>query len=92
MLEAWLRHCPVLVYSASVVAKAHVHLSHGGLYFDSYEEFRHALVGLARQPKLARTLGESGHQYVRRRFRWALALERQTRFLREIEQWLAEVR
>lgn len=92
MLEAWLRHCPALVYSASAVAKAHVHLSQGGLYFDSYEEFRHALVGLARQPKLSRTLGESGHQYVRRRFRWSLALERQIRFLREIEQWLNEVK
>lgn len=88
MLQAWLHHCPVLAYSGSAIASAHVRLAQGGLCFDTYEEFRHAALGLARNAALRRSLGENGRRYVRRYFRWSIARERQMRFLREIEQGL----
>jgi len=91
MLQAWLHECPALVYSGSTIATAHVRLAQAGLCFDTYEEFRHAAMGLAREPKLGRDLGENGRRYVRRYFRWNTALEKQMRFLRHIEQRLKEV-
>jgi glycosyltransferase involved in cell wall biosynthesis len=90
LLESWLCGRPAVVNGGSSVASTHARISGGGLTYHSYGEFRAALEILAREPDLASALGRQGQAYVNAHFRWSDAISRQLRFLRDIEQWLAE--
>jgi glycosyltransferase involved in cell wall biosynthesis len=90
LLESWLCGRPAVVNGAGEVASKHIRLSRGGLAYHSYAEFRHCLETLVREPETAAILGASGKEYVMKNFSWSAALEKQIRFMRDIEQWLAE--
>ena len=90
LLESWLCGRPAVVNGAGDVAAHHIRLSRGGLAYGSYAEFRHSLETLVREPETASILGASGKEYVMRNFSWSAAVDKQIRFLRDIEQWLAE--
>jgi glycosyltransferase involved in cell wall biosynthesis len=79
-----------LVNGRGLAPAAHARLSGGGLVYNSYSEFREALELLAREPELARDLGERGRAYVRAHFGWPRAIDTLLRFLWDIEQWLKE--
>ena len=90
LLESWAARRPAVVNAGGSVAAALARGSSGGLSYRTYAEFRHILETLARNPELAEALGERGNAYVRTHFRWSEAVDRLVRFLRDIEQWLAE--
>jgi glycosyltransferase involved in cell wall biosynthesis len=69
-LEAWRVGRPILANGKCEVLRAQCLRSNGGLWYESYAEFREALTLLLTRPRLAAALGRSGHAYVARQYRW----------------------
>lgn len=70
LLEAWNHACPVLVNARCAVLKGQTRRADGGLHYQDYDEFAHALEYLLAYPDLARQLGRQGLDYVNREYRW----------------------
>ncbi len=70
LLEAWNHARPALVNGRCGVLRGQVRRADGGLYYDSYEQFREAAELLATRPDTADRLGAQGLTYVERNYRW----------------------
>ena len=70
LLEAWNHGRPALVNGHCRVLRGQTRRADGGLWYDSYEQFREAADLLAREPGLADRLGAQGLEYVEKRYRW----------------------
>ncbi len=75
-LEAWAAEKPVLVNGDCEVLRDQCVRSNGGLWYRSYEEFRHELILLLRDDVLRRRLGAAGRRFVERDCAWDV-IERQ---------------
>jgi len=69
-LEAWALGKPVLVNALCDVLKGQCGRSNGGLYYESYPEFREALSLLLDSPRLRSALGENGRRYFEANYSW----------------------
>ncbi|MDX1417598.1 MAG: glycosyltransferase [Candidatus Promineifilaceae bacterium] len=84
MMESWLAGRPALVHADCAVTRGHVKRSHGGLWFETYGEFRGALNWLQENPELARRMGQNGCEYVRQNYTWPIVANR---FLAIMQRW-----
>jgi len=75
-LESMYLGTPILVNGRGEVLKEHAVRSHGGLFYQDYEEFEAMLDFLLQRPDLRRQLGRQGRQYVQRYFTWPRVLAR----------------
>jgi len=69
-LEAWALGKPVLANALCDVLKGQCQRSNGGLFYETYPEFREALSLLLSSPRLRRTLGENGRRYFEANYTW----------------------
>jgi glycosyltransferase involved in cell wall biosynthesis len=69
-LEAWGVGTPVLANGACDVLRGQCRRSQGGLWYESYAEFREALTLLLDVDELRARLGRAGRAYVRRMYAW----------------------
>ena len=69
-LEAWQVGRPVLVNGMSDVLRGQCIRSNGGLWYDSYGDFREALAMFLARPEMARALGLAGRAYVSAQYDW----------------------
>ncbi len=81
LLEAWSLDVPVLVNASCAATMEHCRRSGGGLWFESYRTFEVTVERLVDDDRLRRTLGEAGHRYTERNYRWPSIIDRYTRFL-----------
>jgi glycosyltransferase involved in cell wall biosynthesis len=76
VMEAWLEGTPVIVAAGSEVMSDHCRASGGGLTFDSYEDYRDAVDGLAADPGEARRMAAAGREYVLDQYGWTAVRSR----------------
>jgi glycosyltransferase involved in cell wall biosynthesis len=69
-IEAWALGKPVLVNGQCDVLRGQVTRSHGGLYYESFEEFAEALYALEGTGPLGAVLGRNGRDFFRRHYTW----------------------
>ena len=69
-LEAWALGKPVLANGLCDVLKGQCLRSNGGLYYETYPEFREALGLLLGEPPLRRALGKNGRRYFEANYAW----------------------
>jgi glycosyltransferase involved in cell wall biosynthesis len=69
-LEAWALGKPVLANGRCDVLRGQCVRSHGGLYYETFEEFAEALYALEASGPLAGPLGRSGREFFRRHYTW----------------------
>ena len=69
-LEAWALGKPVLANALCDVLKGQCLRSNGGLYYETYPEFREALSLLLGSPRLRGVLGENGRRYFEANYAW----------------------
>jgi len=69
-LEAWALGKPVLANALCDVLKGQCLRSNGGLYYETYPEFREALSLLLSSPRLRGVLGENGRRYFEANYAW----------------------
>lgn len=75
-LEAWREGRPVLVNGQSEVLKGHCRRGCGGLWYESYEEFREGLAWLLDHPAEAGAMGRQGRRYARENYSWPVVRNR----------------
>jgi glycosyltransferase involved in cell wall biosynthesis len=69
-LEAWKMGTPVLANGACEVLRGQCIRTDGGLWYESYPQFREALAMLLGDAALRRRLGESGRAFVDSHYEW----------------------
>ena len=69
LLEAWSVGRPAIVNAASEVLRAHCEESNGGLWYESYRDWRTILEVVSEDEK--KKLGRQGQQYVQKNYSWA---------------------
>lgn len=84
MMESWLAGRPSLVHAKCAVTRGHVRRARGGLWFETYGEFRGALDWFQQNPELSVRMGRSGREYVQRNYTWPTVVDR---FLSALFQW-----
>lgn len=84
IMESWLAGRPVLVHQDCPVTYGHVLRSHGGLWFNSYDEFVAAVDWLQNMPQKAAKMGQNGKVYVQRNYTWDAVVNR---FERAVMAW-----
>jgi glycosyltransferase involved in cell wall biosynthesis len=70
VLEAWALGKPVLANALCDVLKGQCLRSNGGLYYETYPEFKEALSLLLSSPRLRAALGENGRRYFEANYAW----------------------
>lgn len=68
LLETWSAGRPALVNGKCDVLASHCRASHGGVWYDDFQEWSAALSLIDDDTK--KTLGEQGRDYVRRNYSW----------------------
>ena len=68
LLETWSVGRPAMVNAQCEVLAAHCQDSHGGLWYNTYEEWSAALASLNEETR--RILGRQGQVYVKERYSW----------------------
>ena len=58
------------------MTREHCQRSHGGLYFENYEEFAATVDYLLGHPAIARKMGQNGREYVLANYRWPVVMEK----------------
>ncbi len=69
-LEAWAMGKPVLANGHCDVLRGQCVRSHGGLYYETFEEFVEALYSLESNGPLNARLGQNGREFFRRHYAW----------------------
>jgi glycosyltransferase involved in cell wall biosynthesis len=85
-LEAWALGKPVLANALCEVLKGQCQRSNGGLFYETYPEFREALSLLLSSPRLRRTLGENGRRYFEANYTWDIIENKYLALLGRLEQ------
>jgi glycosyltransferase involved in cell wall biosynthesis len=76
LLENWICRKPSLVNGDCVVLKGHCIKSNGGLWYDSYDEFKECLNLLISDDLLRQKLGDNGEKYVRENYNWQTVIKK----------------
>lgn len=84
IMESWLARVPVLVNGWCAVTRHHCEISGGGLWFDSFWEYREGVNWLLDHPWERARMGEQGRAHVLRTYQWDAVLERFEAFLARI--------
>jgi glycosyltransferase involved in cell wall biosynthesis len=84
-LEAWAVGKPVLANAQCDVLKGQCLRSNGGLFYETYPEFREALNLLLDSPRLSRTLGENGRRYFTANYAWDVIENKYLALLNRLE-------
>ena len=71
-LEAWAVGRPVLANALCNVLKGQCLRSNGGLFYETYPEFREALTLLLGSSRLRRELGQNGRKYFNANYDWRI--------------------
>jgi len=69
-LEAWQLEKPVLVNGGCDVLRDQCVRSNGGLWYETYDEFRDELALLMGDHQLRKRLGRSGREFIERHYTW----------------------
>jgi len=85
-LEAWALGKPVLANALCDVLKGQCRRSNGGLYYETYPEFREALALLLSSSRLRRALGENGRRYFEANYSWDVIEKKYLTLLGELEK------
>jgi glycosyltransferase involved in cell wall biosynthesis len=80
-LEAWQLGKPVLANGLCRVLRGQCMRSNGGLWYESYAEFREALRLLLEEPRLRQCLGAAGRGFVERSYRWPIVEAKYVRLI-----------
>jgi glycosyltransferase involved in cell wall biosynthesis len=86
VLEAWALGKPVLANALCDVLKGQCLRSNGGLFYESYPEFREALSLLLGSPRLRGVLGENGRRYFRTHYDWEVIEQKYLAILDRLEK------
>lgn len=70
ILESWLCGTPVLVNGHCDVLRGHCRRSHGGLWYNGFEEFQVCLEWMLRDRDLLKALAEDGRRYTQSAYSW----------------------
>jgi glycosyltransferase involved in cell wall biosynthesis len=84
IMESWLAGRPVIVNANCAVTKDLCKRANGGLYFDSYEEFREIVDYLSVSPSVCRSLGQQGGAYVRANYGPEIVADRYLAFTKRL--------
>jgi glycosyltransferase involved in cell wall biosynthesis len=84
-LEAWAVGRPVLANALCNVLKGQCLRSNGGLFYETYPEFREALSLLLSSPRLRHTLGENGRRYFEANYTWEVIENKYLALLSRLE-------
>jgi len=84
LVEAWHAGRPVLVNGRCFATSEHCARSNGGLVFDDYASFAHAVDTLTCDAALGDALGQAGKAYVEAEFTWPAILARYRAFLETV--------
>jgi glycosyltransferase involved in cell wall biosynthesis len=84
-LEAWAVGRPVLANALCDVLKGQCLRSNGGLFYETYPEFREALSLLLNSPRLSRALGENGRRYFEANYTWEVIENKYLALLNRLE-------
>jgi glycosyltransferase involved in cell wall biosynthesis len=86
VLEAWVLGKPVLANALCEVLKGQCVRSNGGLFYESYPEFRETLGLLLSAPRLRRGLGENGRRYFHEHYDWEIIENKYLAILDRLEK------
>jgi glycosyltransferase involved in cell wall biosynthesis len=86
VLEAWALGIPVLANALCDVLRGQCLRSNGGLFYESYPEFREALGLLLGSPRLRRSLGENGRRYFQANYTWDIIENKYLAMLERLEK------
>lgn len=85
-LEAWAAGKPVLANALCDVLKGQCLRSNGGLFYETYPEFREALTLLLRSPRLRQVLGQNGREYFNANYAWGIIENKYLALLDNLEK------
>jgi glycosyltransferase involved in cell wall biosynthesis len=83
-LEAWALGKPVLVNGRTEVLAGQCRRSRAGLWYESYDQFREALLLLLDEPRLCEELGRSGRAYFSAHYAWDVIEDKYLRLLQNL--------
>ena len=83
-LEAWRLGRPVLANGMCAVLREQCRRSHGGLWYESYPEFRETLRFLLAHAPVRDALGASGRRFVERTYAWRVVEEEYIRCIERV--------
>ncbi len=86
IMESWLCSNVVLVNGDCEVLKGHVKRSHGGLWYQNYDEFKECLTVLLSDEELRSTMGRKGKKYVEDSYSWKRVEDGYQDLLAQFEQ------
>jgi len=85
-LEAWAAGKPVLANALCGVLKGQCLRSNGGLFYETYPEFRETLTLLLRSPRLRHELGQNGRKYFTANYDWGIVENKYLALLDSLEK------
>ena len=85
-LEAMLSGIPVLVNGSCEVLKGHCIRSNGGLWYETYDEFKECLNLLLSNKTLRKKLGKNGRIYVKKNYSWDIVEKKFLKILEKISK------
>lgn len=81
IMESWIAGRPVLVNEKCEVTTDFAKRSCGGLYFNSYEEFKECILLFYQNQELSNRMGEKGKKFVQDHFTWDIITKKYKEFL-----------
>lgn len=83
IMESWITGRPVMVSDKCEVTKSFAIESKGGLYFNTYNEFKECLLLYFNNDKLSNKMGINGQQFVKNNFSWSVIVDKYKKFIFE---------
>ena len=84
IMESWLNSTPILVHERCPVTKFHCLESNGGLYFDTFDEFKNCIDFFLNNDDMRKQLGLNGKTYVLENFTWEKVINNYDSFLKSV--------
>ena len=82
-MESWITGRPVLVSGKCEVTKNFAIESNGGLYFNTYHEFKECVLLYYNNEVLAEKMGNNGQKFVKSNFAWDVIVDKYKKFIFE---------
>lgn len=83
IMESWITGRPVLVSDKCEVTKSFAKESNGGLYFNTYHEFKECVLLYYNNVLVAERMGVNGQNFVKNNFSWDVIVEKYKKFILE---------
>ncbi len=81
IMESWITGRPVLVSGKCEVTKNFAIECNGGLYFNTYHEFRECALLYYNNEALAEKMGNNGQKFVKDNFAWDVIVDKYKKFI-----------